>query len=200
MSGCKRRVVIGPTDGSLRISRACAGALPPSKRSTATDLYRSFARGTLHVGMPNGNYHPIVERIFLAIRRLVRWSKSNPVSPRFQPKNRGAIAYRPTLRMPLACVNDVKLRSEDGHNRDAGSDIVRERMHGPNHTQHHDRSSYAFMAFCQSIITLVARRGLIDGWGPAARIKETAPRHLRLAARKCRYGVSRTARALDPRG
>ena len=25
------------------------------------------------------------------------------------------------------------------------------------HTQHHDRPSYALMAFCQSIITLVAR-------------------------------------------
>jgi hypothetical protein len=40
-----------------------------------------------------------------------------------------------------------------------------------NHTQHHDRPSYALMAFRQSIITLVARRGLIDGSGPAAHIK-----------------------------
>ena len=32
-------------------------------------------------------------------------------------------------------------------------------------TQHHDRPSYALMAFCQSIITIVGRLGLIDGSG-----------------------------------
>jgi hypothetical protein len=37
------------------------------------------------------------------------------------------------------------------------SDTVHVRAHGLRHTQHHDRLSYALMAFCQSIITLVAR-------------------------------------------
>jgi hypothetical protein len=67
------------------------------------------------------------------------------------------------------------------------------------HTQHHDRPSYALMAFCQSIITLVARRGLIDGLGPCGSQERDRPWHLRLAAHRCRYGVSRTAWALDPR-
>jgi hypothetical protein len=31
------------------------------------------------------------------------------------------------------------------------------KAHASKHTQHHDRPSYALMAFCQSIITLVAR-------------------------------------------
>jgi hypothetical protein len=48
------------------------------------------------------------------------------------------------------------------------SDVPRLTAHGVGHTQHHDRASYALMAFRQSIITLVARRGLIDGSGPAA--------------------------------
>jgi hypothetical protein len=53
------------------------------------------------------------------------------------------------------------------------------------------------MAFCQSIITLVARRGLIDGSGPCGPPKRDRPWHLRLAAHRCRDGVPRTAWALD---
>ena len=67
------------------------------------------------------------------------------------------------------------------------------------HTQHHDRPSYALLAFCPSIITLVARRGLIDGLGSCGPPGRVRPWHLRLAAHRCRDGVPRTARALNPR-
>ena len=43
------------------------------------------------------------------------------------------------------------------------------------------------MAFCQSIITLVARRGLIDGSGPWGPPNRDRPWHLRLAAQRRRY-------------
>jgi CheY-like chemotaxis protein len=42
------------------------------------------------------------------------------------------------------------------------------------------------MAFCQSIITLVARLGLIDGSGHCGPPLEDRPWHLRLAAHGCR--------------
>ena len=55
-------------------------------------------------------------------------------------------------------------------------------------TQHQARPRHVRLTSPQSIITLVARRGLIDGLGDlTADIKETAPWHLRLAAQRCRH-------------
>jgi CheY-like chemotaxis protein len=42
------------------------------------------------------------------------------------------------------------------------------------------------MAYCQSIIALVARLGLIDGSGPRGPSQRDRPWHLRLAAHGCR--------------